>query len=182
MGNLLKYHLTFESVFTTALLFSVMRATWDHLTLYQNRYDTKDLLHHMFYMLESMTAFAMCLSLRLDGHKWDKDRYMAPFAVAAAIARAAQTLMYSQVLAQGCKHTAYIRAETIAQRVSALLFVASALWGHNGYDYAYCWIAAVIIERPLMNLCVYLALPKTDNSMYRVPQHTSHLIHRQALC
>lgn len=179
MGNLLKYHLSYSNVFTTTLLFTVMRATWDHLTLYQNRYDTKDLLHHMFYMLESMTAFAMCLSLRMEDHAWDKENYMAPFAVAAAIARAAQTLMYSQVLSQECKHSVYIRAETMSQRLSAAIFVCSAIWGRHGDDYAYYWIAAFVVERPLMHLVVFFMLPKTENASYRVPQHTSHLIHRQ---
>lgn len=179
MGNLLKYHLTWGNVFTTTVLFTVMRATWDHLTLYQNRYDTKDLLHHMFYMIESMTAFAMCLSLRMDGHDWDKDKYTAPFAVAAAIARIAQSLMYSHVLAQSCKHSEYIRSEAIAQRLSAVLLISSAIWAKEGLDYAYFWIAAVLVERPLMHIFVFFVLPRTINTMYRVPQHTSHLIHRQ---
>ena len=179
MGSLLKYHLSYSSVFVTTVLFMVMRATWDHLTIYQNRYDTKDLLHHMFYMVESMTAFAMCLSLRMEGHSWDKESYMAPFAVAAAVARVAQSLMYSQVLAQTDKNAFYIRAEAMGQRLSAILFIASAIWGETGYDYAYYWIAAVVVERPIVKLATYLLLPLTESTVYRVPQHTSHLIHRQ---
>jgi hypothetical protein len=181
MGNLLKYHLSYTNVFTTTLLFTVMRATWDHLTLYQNRYDTKDLLHHLFYMIESMTAFAMCLSLGMEGHEWDKENNVAPFAVSAAISRIMQVLMYSQILKQSKKHTMYVKAVSTAQRVSAALFVASAIWGRTGWHYVYYWVAAVVVERPLVHVTVFFCLPSSSNSVYRVPQHTSHLIHRQVL-
>lgn len=181
MGNLLKYHISYTNVFTTTLLFMIMRATWDHLTMYQNSYDTKDLVHHVFYMVESMTAFVMCLSLGMKehDHEWDKSSYMAPFAVAAAAGRLAQTLMYSQIMAQRSKHVLYLKVLAVAQRVSALLFIASAIWGNNGYTYAYFWIASFIVERPLVNLFVVLFLPTGESAIYRVPQHTSHLIHRQ---
>ena len=178
MGSLLKYHLSYSNVFTTTVLFTVMRATWDHLTVYQNRHDTKDLLHHLFYMIESMTAFVMCLSLKMDGHSWDKDNNMAPFAISAAIARLTQTIMYGQILARSKKHTIYVRAISSSQIISAILFIASVVWGKTGLDYAYYWIAAVIIERPLPHLIVFLM---KESSMYRLPQHTSHLIHRQVV-
>ena len=149
--------------------------------LYQNRYDTKDLVHHTFYLMESMTAFVMCMSLGVDDHdhKWDKRTNLRPFAIAGAIARIAQTVMYSQILAQKGPHQTYIRAVTVAQRLSAIILIFSAAFAPtSSNDYAYYWIAALLTERPLVHLFVFLALPGAK-SAHRVPQHTLHLIHRQ---
>lgn len=151
--------------------------------LYQNRYDTKDLLHHTFYLMESMTAFVMCMSLSMnEDHRWDIAINMRPFAIAGAVARIAQTIMYSQILSQKGTHHLYIRAVTIAQRVSAIILICAAIFAPlHGFEYSYYFSAALIVERPLVHIFVYFAFPKGTTTAHRVPQHTMHLIHRQVM-
>jgi low temperature requirement protein LtrA len=182
IGYILKYKVEINRLWTCTMLFLVLKATWDQLMLYQNRYDTKDLLHHGFYMLEAMTAFVMCLSLGTNEEtkNWDEDVEMPHFAIAAAISRVLLSAMYSQILTLPGPHRTYIRTVAVAKIISAGLLVASAAMGTSQGNFYYVWIAALLVERPVVHLTVFFATAK-GNQSYRVPQHTTHLIYRQVL-
>ena len=64
IGNLMAHNVYIRHSFKIFVLFSILRMVWVDLVSYQNRFDTPDLLHTMFYGLHGTCAFGIALHLR----------------------------------------------------------------------------------------------------------------------
>lgn len=58
--------ITVLNLIQSTFLFLILRSTWDHIVLYQNRFDTHDILHYTFYLLQAMCVFVMTLHLSVQ--------------------------------------------------------------------------------------------------------------------
>ena len=52
IGNFMKYDISIWGLFKSGIIFAVLRSTWDQLMFYQNKFDTKDILHHFYYLVQ----------------------------------------------------------------------------------------------------------------------------------
>ena len=194
---LLPYRLGIQSeitpagLFRSGVLFAVMKATWDQLMFYQNRFETKDLLHsHVFYLLQAMCAFIMANHLALDeaGNRWDRENNMVPFTLAATIARASTACMYSQlrlVLSSktNCSSSSYENyfvAVMVSQTLAAALYLLPAVIQSTEHYYWLWWLCAIFMERSFVAVYVsfFTATPGDDASHF-LPWHMGHLRHRE---
>lgn len=175
IGYIVKYNISFMGLLKSGIIFTVMRATWDQLMFYQNKFDTKDMVHFVFYLIQAMLAFVMALHLTLDhDHNWDQERNLKPFALAAALARVAIIFMYFQVMSLTKKYRNHLRLLVISQCISAVLFFVSAYATKND-NYFYLWLASILIERGLVHTFIAVVVPRKQ----RAPPHFGHLSHRQ---
>jgi hypothetical protein len=53
LGTILQSDLSYDGTITVALLFLLLRSTWEHLVHYQNSFDTADLFHFVLYLLQA---------------------------------------------------------------------------------------------------------------------------------
>jgi low temperature requirement protein LtrA len=200
IGDIIKYNVSFVELLKCAVLFAVLRAvsstsnnyydnclyvdsfiqTWDDLMFYQNRFDTKDMLHYIFYLFQALCAFFMACHLTIDHttNEWDKDRNLKPFAVGAAIARISHSFMYSQILEITTTHRIHIFVLRFTQGLCALLYVLSAYSPHSETHYIYYWVVALFIEREFVKYILNFALKRYPSSQL-IPWHVGHLISRQ---
>ena len=105
-----------------AILFTMLRSTWDHLTAYQNRFHVADLTHMAYYILQFMGAFVIALHLQIEEsvhaeneHSWDREAHQRPIAMMAVGVRILTLFMYVlrcvinmsvlQLLLYGCSRT-----------------------------------------------------------------------------
>lgn len=184
--------LTIFNIFQTGLLFFVLRTTWDHLMLYQNRFDTSDILHYLFYLLQSMTTLIMTMHLHIpdnevltQGHvKWSATGNVFAFSIAATIARVANVLMYLQIFLNTQEFRPGIRNFVIVligtQALGALFFTIASFSSSYSYfdDYLYLWLAAMFVEKVFADVLV-IVLQRLSNLKGRVPEHFQHMVHRQ---
>jgi low temperature requirement protein LtrA len=175
IGYIVKYDISFNGIIKSGIIFTVMRATWDQLMFYQNKFDTKDMVHFVFYLIQAMLAFVMALHLTLDhDHHWDEERNLKPFALAAALARIAIIVMYFQVMSLTQKYSMHLRLLVLSQGVSAVIFFVSA-YASKSDNYYYMWLASIVIERVLVHTFIAVVVPPKK----RAPPHFGHLSHRQ---
>jgi low temperature requirement protein LtrA len=182
IGHIVQYNISFEALFRAGLLFAVMRGTWDQLMFYQNRFDTKDLLHYLFYLVQAMCVFVMAnhLTINEKHHHWDLDRNMKPFAIAAAIARITHVGMYYQVINITSKYRHHMMALSMSERISALLFLLSAVIPGQEKQYYIYWVVALVCERTLVQTYIALFINDADsNGPFSLPWHTGHIYHRE---
>ena len=59
IGNLMAHNVYMHHAYKIFVLFSILRMVWVDLVSYQNRFDTPDLLHTMFYGLHGTCAFGI---------------------------------------------------------------------------------------------------------------------------
>jgi hypothetical protein len=182
IGHIVQSEISPEGLFKSGLLFTVMRATWDQLMFYQNRFDTKDLVHYLFYLLQAMCAFVMANHLTLDeaGNTWDMDANMAPFTAAVAVARFTNAAMYSQIITLSTSFQHHITAIILSQIMAGVVYLIPALFQIGERWYFMFWLFAVFLERTFVWL--YLELNTTSSatgSSLWAPWHVGHLIHRE---
>lgn len=171
IGHILSYDINLFNLAYAGVLFLVLRATWDHFVLYQNRFDTNDVIHYLYYLLQALAAFEMV--------QHTSDEYIASFAFGAAIARYSSTFMYAQVLFHTNVHREYFIATIISLTISASLFTAVSLSNtlQKHTIYLPLFILALFIENPLVNI-YYIIRRKLIQRSVRPPTHVKHLINR----
>jgi len=105
LGLIIKYDHRALGLIKAAILFYMLRSTWDHLTAYQNRFHTSDLMHMAFYVLQSMGAFVIALHLQIkdsvhseNEHSWDRAAHQGSIAMMASLVRFLTVLMYVNFL------------------------------------------------------------------------------------
>lgn len=183
IGHIVQYNISFEALFKAGLLFAVMRGTWDQLMFYQNRFDTKDLIHYVFYLLQAMCVFVMANHLTIDAdnhHHWDRARNMKPFAIAAAVARFTHVIMYYQVTSITSKYRHHIFALSMSERLSGLIFLLSAVIPQQEEHYYIYWIVALVCERTLVHSYIFFFIHRSSSSeQFSLPWHTGHVYHRE---
>lgn len=180
IGHIVQSDISVDGLFRSGILFAVMRATWDQLTFYQNRFDTKDMLHYVFYLLQAMCAFGMAEHLTVDEEteKWDKGRNLTPFAVAIAIARISNATMYMQVMILSSAFRRHFLSVAISQIIAALFYILPAVIPDCRELYVWFWLFALLCERALVMLYIYMFFPN-EKDKFRAPWHMSHLINRE---
>ena len=180
IGHIVQSDISAEGLFKSGVLFAVMRATWDQLTFYQNRFDTKDMLHYVFYLLQAMCAFGMAehLTVNEETEKWDDERNLAPFAVAVAIARVSNATMYMQIMSLSTAYRRHFMGVSFSQILSSLLYILPAVVTFCKEHYVWFWLAALLCERTFVMMYIYLVCPNEKDS-FRAPWHMYHLINRE---
>jgi low temperature requirement protein LtrA len=192
IGKLAEHDTTPWSLIKCGIIFAVLRdvrvdsfllihfflllQTWDQLMFYQNRFDTKDMIHHLYYFLQAFCALILACSLTADheGH-WDVDRNLKSFATAAGICRLLHSFMYSQIYSMTKTFQLQIQILILSQGASAVLYFFAAFYSLQfGEDiYLYLFLAALILERFLSHL--FLAIIKAPI----MPWHIHHLFSRE---
>jgi hypothetical protein len=143
---------------------------------YQNRFDTKDMIHHLYYFLQAFCALILACSLTADhqGH-WDVERNLKSFGTAAAISRILHSFMYSQIYSMTKTFQLQIQVLILSQAASSVLYFIAAFFSLPFGDdlYLYCFLAALLFERLLSHL--FLAIMKAPI----MPWHIHHLFSRE---
>jgi hypothetical protein len=144
---------------------------------YQNKFDTKDLVHYIYYLVQAMLVFVMALHLTLDDdHQWDIERNMAAVSVSAGVSRLYAVAMYIQVMMITRNYRQHIIHVAVAQFLSGFLFFL-APYLMKGEKFYWFWLGSIAIERVIVHIRIALAIPLKD----RAPPHFGHLSHRQVL-
>lgn len=180
IGHIVQSDISAEGLFRSGVLFAVMRATWDQLTFYQNRFDTKDMLHYIFYLLQAMCAFVMAehLTVNEETEKWDRDRNLTPFAISLVIARISSAAMYLQVMSLTQAYRRHFLSVSFSQIMSSFLYLLPAVITPCRDKYVWFWLSALMCERTFVMLYIYLICPNEKDS-FRAPWHMKHLINRE---
>jgi hypothetical protein len=145
---------------------------------YQNKFDTKDLVHYIYYLIQAMLVFIMALHLTLDDHhQWDISRNMAAVSLSAGVSRLYAVVMYIQVMMITRNYRQHIIHVALAQFLSGTLFFL-APYVVEGEKFYWFWLASIAIERVIVHIRIALAIPVKD----RAPPHFGHLSHRQVSC
>jgi low temperature requirement protein LtrA len=182
IGHIVQSEITPRGLFKSGLLFTLMRATWDQLMFYQNRFDTKDMVHYFFYLLQAISAFVMAnhLTLDADGNQWDRDSNMIPFTVAVALARISNAAMYSQIVSLSSSFHNHFTAVVISQILAAALYMLPAMFQSTEHLYYVYWLCALFVERTFVMVYIFFFthIP-LDGLSHRAPWHMGHLRHRE---
>lgn len=180
IGHIAQADISFEGIMKSGLLFAIMRATWDQLMFYQNRFDTKDMLHYIFYLIQAMCAFIMAEHLTLNNEhtKWDKENNLIPFIISACVARLTNAGMYFQLITMTNAYRRHFIAVAMSQLIAAFIYLSTILFD-NAYKYYYIyWVIALFSERVFVMSYIYFFVPK-ENVSFRAPWHMGHLIERE---
>lgn len=181
LSHLIERDTSWEGLFQSGLLFIVLRSTWESLIFYQNRFDTKDLLHYFFYLFEAICAYVVAehFTASEETGKWDIDRNMKTIAFAAAAARLGQSLMYSQIMFLTRHYRKHLFALCMSQRIASAIYALSALLPYDRQYYYVFWIVAEIAERSAVMFYIWYFVDGKDLQSLRIPWHFEHLIHRE---
>ena len=182
IGHIVQSEISFDGLFKSGVLFAVMRATWDQLMFYQNRFDTKDMVHYLFYLLQSMCAFIMACHLTLNdsGNAWDKDSNLVPFTVAVVVSRLSNAVIYSQVASHSINFHKHFLAVVLSQILAAAIYVLPISFRGTDRFYFVCWLCAIFVERSFVALYIFCFTGDAhDKSSHRAPWHLGHLRHRE---
>lgn len=142
---------------------------------YQNRFDTKDILHYIFYLLQAACAFTMACHLTYvhETGSWDRDKNLQAFAVAAAVSRLSHAFMYSQILPMTTKFRVHIIALNTSQATAAVLYLLSGFVAPHLHLEVFFWLGALLVERFLLHMLVM------HSGARMIPWHNEHLFHRE---
>ena len=186
IGLILKCELSSVNVSQAAVLFLILRTTWEHLMLYQNRFDSADMLHYTFYLLQAMCAYVMTLHLSIldsDDHHWNAHDNVKAFSIAAAFARFLNVIMYFHVF----YHTeefrvgfrTYLLTVTYSQLIAGILYIIASFANTFAYFYTYLvlWGVALFVESPLVSIITTI-IQKRRKRSGRIPDHFTHMVHR----
>jgi low temperature requirement protein LtrA len=175
IGTIIKYNISAMGLLKAGILFTVFRATWDQVMFYQNKFDTKDLVHYIYYLIQAMLVFIMALHLTLDhSHQWDVSRNMTAISLSAGISRFYAVIMYLQVMTITKNYRSHIVSVAVAQFFSGTLFFLAPYLGDEQSFYWF-WFTSIAIERVLVHIRIALWIPLKE----RAPPHFGHLSHRQ---
>jgi hypothetical protein len=144
---------------------------------YQNRFDTKDMFHHLDYFFQAFCALVLACSLSADqqGH-WDTSRNLKSFAIAAAVSRLLHSLMYGQIYAMTVKFRLHIQLLILTQGASSIIYLLAAYsLPYGGEAYLLYFLSALILERFLSH--IFLTLFKAPI----LPWHIHHLFSREVV-
>jgi hypothetical protein len=142
---------------------------------YQNKFDTKDLVHYVYYLIQAMLVFIMALHLTLDRHHhWNITRNMTAISLSAGISRYYAVVMYLQVMTMTMNYRQHIVSVAVAQFLSGTLFFL-APYVVTGEKFYWFWLTSIAIERVLVHIRIALSIPVKE----RAPPHFGHLSHRQ---
>ena len=63
LGHIIEsvYHFDITHILEVSILFLAQCATWNQFVLYQNRFDTKDMIHYVYYAIQALAEFEMIL-------------------------------------------------------------------------------------------------------------------------
>lgn len=172
----MKYDISLWGLFKSGIIFAVLRSTWDQLMFYQNKFDTKDIVHHVYYLVQAMCAFMMALHLSTDHHGWDQEDDLKSFALAAVISRSVHCIMYLQVIIMTKKYRLQFIILMISQIVSSILFALSSVYSLDNESYVWFWLVAIAVERSITFLVIKVIVPQKQQA----PPHFGHMSHRQA--
>lgn len=179
IGTILKAQISTENIIQTSILFLILRSTWDNLMLYQNRFDTPDLLHYIFYLIHAMTAFVMTINLSLGSNhelSWNAQEHVSAFSFAACISRFTLAFMYVHVIrytqsfSQGFRN--YLLLITLSQFCSGFIFLlVSCLTKSLSYKRSYelLWVLAFFIEKTFVT-GLTIIMQKINNKSPRMSQ------------
>lgn len=187
IGAIIKEDITFDNLVQSSLLFLMLRLTWDQVILYQNRFDTTDLLHVGFYLLQALATFIMTLHLAIlshDDHHWSSYDNVSSFSIAACVARGANVIMYVHVYhfieEYRVGFRQYIVLLIITQAISAALFFVTS-FANKFYEfqvYELLWFLVFVVERPVTSIGT-IFIQRRNKKTGRMPHHLQHMIHRQ---
>eukprot|EP00602_Paraphysomonas_sp_CaronLab_P002486 CAMPEP_0185037148 /NCGR_PEP_ID=MMETSP1103-20130426/31126_1 /TAXON_ID=36769 /ORGANISM="Paraphysomonas bandaiensis, Strain Caron Lab Isolate" /LENGTH=620 /DNA_ID=CAMNT_0027574981 /DNA_START=89 /DNA_END=1948 /DNA_ORIENTATION=- len=186
LGMVIKYDHRLLGLVKAAILFLMLRSTWDHLTMYQNRFHINDVTHMAYYLLQAMGAFVIALHLRVEDdihheyqHSWDRDKHQHPISLMATMCRILTIAMYIRAAFNNTSHRPYLIRIILHTSASAVVFALSMLTPTNdsGRAYLYVWAVGILVERPLMH---FLAVLRPDDSPpLIIEKHVGHLVSRQ---
>lgn len=181
LSHLIEHNTSWEGLFQSGLLFIVLRSTWESLIFYQNRFDTKDLLHYLFYLFEAICAYVIAEHFTIveETGKWDIHRNMRTIAIAAAVARVGQSLMYTQLTPLTRHYRKHLFAVCNSLRLSAAIYVLSAVLPYDEDYYYVFWVVAEVVERSAVMLYIWIFIDDSDGASMKIPWHFEHLIHRE---
>lgn len=143
---------------------------------YQNRFDTKDMIHHIYYFLQAFCALILACSLSADneGH-WNVSRNLQSFAIAAAVSRLLHALLYGQIYLMTLKFRTHILTLMMTQGLSSTIYLLAAFSSPASDDYLIYFLVALILERFLSHLLLTILKAPI------LPWHIHHLFSREVL-
>lgn len=184
LSHLLEHDTSWRGVTEAGILFVVLRSTWEQLIFYQNRFDTKDLLHYLFYLFEAICAYVIAEHFTIDeetGH-WDVHHNMRVIALAAAAGRIGQSIMYMQIMYLTTRYRKHIIAITVSLWLASGIYLLSAVLPY-GIEYYYIfWVVAEVVERSAVMLYIWVFVDAASAEAVHIPWHFEHLIHREVAC
>jgi low temperature requirement protein LtrA len=186
LGLILKYDHRVVGLCKAGGLFLVLRATYDQLTLYQNKFHKDDLTHIAYYTMQSMGAFVIALNIQEDEnadgseHYWDRGRHQGSIAMACVLLRIITVFMYvrqqslSEFSNASGSEVEYLNRIITHTSISAGIFAISTFCSTEEGDYLFLivWMIAILIERPLFLLTHIL-----NGNEFPVSQSTQQLGH-----
>lgn len=184
LGLIIKYDHRLVGVAKAGVLFLILRSTWDHLVLYQNRFHTDDLTHVAYYTIQSMGAFIIALNLQIeengDEHMWERSRHQVPIAMTCTLLRIVTVIMYMKLYKRSSYHKNYLYRIITHTAFSSAIFAVSTFTSTDtdNYAYLYVWGLAIFVERPLMFILAYI-WNREDQIL--MSQYKSHFIHRNGI-
>ncbi|CAM9214635.1 unnamed protein product, partial [Ectocarpus fasciculatus] len=183
LSHLLEHDTSWRGVTEAGILFVVLRSTWEQLIFYQNRFDTKDLLHYLFYLFEAICAYVIAEHFTIDeetGH-WDVHHNMRVIALAAAAGRIGQSIMYMQIMYLTTRYRKHIIAITVSLWLASGIYLLSAVLPY-GIEYYYIfWVVAEVVERSAVMLYIWMFVDAASAEAVHIPWHFEHLIHREGI-
>lgn len=143
---------------------------------YQNRFDTKDMIHHLYYFLQAFCALILACSLSADhtGH-WNVSRNLRSFAIAAAVSRLLHALLYGQIYPMTIKFRTHIITLMTSQGVSSIIYILAAFSNPDKEDYLFFFLSALLLERLLSQIMLTLLQAPI------LPWHIHHLFSREVI-
>jgi uncharacterized protein YacL len=119
------------------------------------------------------------ITINEETKSWDLKRNMKHIAIAAAIARFTQSLMYNQVMYLTKKYRKHFHIVMMSQRISAVIYLLSAVLQYNHNYYYIFWIIAIFMERSFVMMFIHYYVDSSREELVFAPWHFGHLIHRE---
>eukprot|EP00607_Mallomonas_marina_P005845 CAMPEP_0182438084 /NCGR_PEP_ID=MMETSP1167-20130531/85489_1 /TAXON_ID=2988 /ORGANISM="Mallomonas Sp, Strain CCMP3275" /LENGTH=298 /DNA_ID=CAMNT_0024631259 /DNA_START=244 /DNA_END=1137 /DNA_ORIENTATION=- len=146
LGLIIKYDHRPLGLIKAAILFYMLRSTWDHLTTYQNRFHYSDVTHMSFYILQAMGAFVISLHLRIEESvhfenefSWDRSTHQRPIALTAGVLRMLTAVMYLREAYNTPKNRPYIFRVVIHTTLSTCVYFSSLYCSVTDSQRTYLW-------------------------------------------
>eukprot|EP01041_Mallomonas_annulata_P003112 gene3112-6115_t len=184
LGLIIKYDHRPLGIAKAAILFYMLRSTWDHLTTYQNRFHHSDLTHMAYYVLQSMGAFVIALHLRIEESihyeneaSWDREMHQRPIALMAGGVRLLTVFMYLKEGARSPRSRPYVFRVLLHTGLSAAVYFSSIFCSvtDDARMYLWIWLLGILVERPLMLVFAFI---QKDSPVMVLNEHMGHLVHR----
>lgn len=190
LGRVIKYDHRPVGLIKSSILFLMLRSTWDHVTMYQNRFHMNDSTHMAYYLMQAMGAFVVALHLRIEGDahndnqfSWDREQHQHPISLMATLCRLITVLMYMRAFyfARPADRR-YLLHVSVHTLLSAIVFACSMLTPTDDNSerlYLYIWALGIFVEKPLMYIFAML-FPSYMPPMV-LQKNVGHLVARQGM-